>query len=369
MDVRSYCESRDGMVRNCADVDEVVRSLDPVSEMDWAWRQSPAFPNPYIAGLSGITLIPGTRLLLDGGIAALSDEIMLGFQHFGFPPKQKKMRVTDGPVLTLSQSLRGGVPISTGIHLTGEHEANYFHWMVEILPRLFLSEELGIERSLPLLVSDGLHENLYQLLDLVRSPGRPVIRLNPHLSYRVDLLVYPSDVSRIFDVYDRAPGLDTTYLPVGLLKAMVTAIKQRIEVSAAQYPKRLFVRRNSSYRLLVNQSEIEDALVSRGFVAVDPEGLSVSEQVALFSQAGTIVGPSGAALANMLWCRENCRVLVLHSDHPFKKYPYWDALARVSGIRITYLSGRRANRVTGRLEAHDDYSIDPGCLIDVLEDR
>ena len=321
-----------------------------------------------MAELADITVIPGTRLLLDGGKIALSDEIVLGFKHFGFPPKLKSMQVSGGPVLTLLGGRRGGKPIRAGIHLTGEYEANYFHWIVEILPRLFLSERLGVEPGLPLLVSEGLHENLYQLMDLVRSPSRPVIRLNPHLSYRVESLIYPSDVSRIFDVYDRAPGLDTTYLPVSLIKAMVTAIKQRVELPATQYPKRLFVRRNSSYRLLMNQPEIEEVLVSHGFRAIDPEDLSVPEQVALFSQAEMIVGPSGAALANMLWCRENCRVLVLHSDHPFKKYPYWDALARVSGIRISYLSGRRANRVTGRREPHDDYSIDSERLLAALRD-
>jgi hypothetical protein len=67
-----------------------------------------------------------------------------------------------------------------------------------------------------------------------------------------------------------------------------------------------------------------------------PEATGVPEQIALFSRAEMIVGPSGAALVNVLWCRENCRVLVLHSDHPFKKYPYWDVLARVSGIRISF---------------------------------
>lgn len=347
------------MIWKSADVDELIRSLGPVSEFDEAWRQSPAYPDAYISELSDVTLIPGSRLLLAGRKVALSDELELGFRHFGLKPKLLNIQVAEGPVLTLLNVRQCDTSIPDGIHLTGEHEANYFHWIVEILPRLFLYEQMQSETSLPLLVSAGLHHNLYELLDLVRSPNRPVIQLNPQLGYRVGRLTYASDVSRIFDVYDRAPGLDTTYLPVSLLKAMVAVIKRRVGNPSAQSAKRLYVRRSSSYRLLLNQPEIEDLLVSHGFQVIDPEGLSAPEQIALFSQAEMIVGPSGAALANMIWCVEGCHVFVLHSDHPFKKYPYWDALARVSGIRISYITGRRANRLTGRFESHDDYSIDP----------
>ena len=107
----------------------------------------------------------------------------------------------------------------------------------------------------------------------------------------------------------------------------------------------------------MNEAEIEKYLVERGFLSIDPGELSIKAQVELFGQADIVIGPSGAAITNIVWCRDQTKVLVLHLDHPFKKYPYWDALARVSGAHISYLPGPRAHNVMGLFEVHDDYSI------------
>jgi hypothetical protein len=70
-------------------------------------------------------------------------------------------------------------------------------------------------------------------------------------------------------------------------------------------------------------------------------------------------------MTNILWCQSNTQIIILHSDHPYKKYPYWDALARVANARIQYLSGPRAHVVKGYFQVHDDYNID----IEALQKR
>jgi hypothetical protein len=211
------------------------------------------------------------------------------------------------------------------------------------------------------LISEGLHANLIALFNIIRAPERPVLQLQKKRTYFVENLVYPSDVSRIFDTYDRAPGEDTIYIPVALLKGMANKIKQSlVGIDNSTNPKKhLFVRRSSSYRILLNQSEIETMLTEQGFHVIDPGNMTIEEQIRIFSQADMIVGPSGAGMANMLWCKPETRILILHSDHPFKKYPYWDAFARAAECEITYLAGARAFNVTDMFEAHDDFSIPP----------
>jgi capsular polysaccharide biosynthesis protein len=209
---------------------------------------------------------------------------------------------------------------------------------------------------------------LYALLDLVRHPERPVLKLRKSSRYRVQSLIYPSDLSRILDVHDRPPNTDTTYIPVDLLGEMVKSIKRAGMPPVAQGKKRLFLRRGSTYRKLLNQTEIERTLTERNFLPVDLNSMSVEEQIGLFSQAEVVVGPSGAGMTNIMWCEPSARVIVLHSDHPFKRYPYWDALGRVSGARMHYLAGPRAFNVTDQYEIHDDYRIDPGRLTDCLAD-
>lgn len=338
-------------------VEQYLQSIGDLSPLDMAWKCSASNPLPYVATLENITLIPGSKVLIDGDGNALSDEMDAGYRTLGLRPKRWDMELSDGPCLGFNALPLADEIIPAGIHLMGEHEANYFHWMTEVLPRIHLYLKLTRENDLPLLVSDGLNDNLYELLRIICGSERVIKRLDPGWRYRVSRLVYPSDVSRIFDVYDRAPSLETTYLPVNLLRDMLLAMKKAISPDARTGGKRVYVKRVSTYRALLNDAEVEHCLAGHGFLSVDPGQLSIKEQVELFAQAEIVIGPSGAALTNIVWCSGHARVLVLHSDHPFKKYPYWDALARVSGARISYLSGPRAHHVSGLFEAHDDYRI------------
>ncbi len=356
-DVWSLARTCGGLIVDREQAGAFLRSVESTAPVDREWRASPSNPHPYIAVLEDVILIPGTRILLDGKGNAFSDEICAGF-GMGLPPKPRRMQILDGPRLVLSPPPLSRDVIPAGVHLTGEHETNYFHWFVEILTRLYLYLQLTQESEAPLLVSEGLHDNLHDLLRLVCGPDRPIRRLRKDRCHRVKRLVYPGDVSRILDVYDRPPSHETTYLPVGLIHRMTAAIRSAAPPARnGDTPKRLFVKRTARYRTLLNEAEVQEFLVSRGFHAVDPGGLSVRDQMEIFAGADVIVGPSGAAFTNMAWCHAGACILVLHSDHPFKKYPYWDGLARASGAQISYLSGPRGNRANGVPDVHDDFRI------------
>jgi capsular polysaccharide biosynthesis protein len=356
-DLRSCVLPNGSFIKSSADVERFVQSLDALSPLDAEWQHSPCNPQAYIASLENMSLLPGCKVLLDAGGVAHSDEMEMAFRVFSLRPNIWAMELSDGPQLRFKQPPLSPDIIPAGIHLTGEHEANYFHWVCEVLPRLHLYEKMASETDLPLLVSAGLNKNLYDFIDLVCSGKRRVRYLDPGMSHRVAHLVYPSDTSRILDVYDRAPSAESTYLSVPLLKDMVVTIKRSIALRDEGERKRIFVRRCSAYRKLLNDVEVEAFFVGHGFEALDPGELSVRDQIEFFAKADVIVGPSGAALTNILWCRGGTKVFVLHSDHPFKKYPYWDALARVAGADIAYMSGPRAHAVEGVFEVHDDFTI------------
>lgn len=366
-DVRGYVAASGTLLTTGDDIEALIETFGPVLQADLDWKKSACFPTPYIAELKGVRIIPGSRILLNVEGNALSDELEFGFRMFGLRPKLWDMEITEGPSLNFEPLPSESSVISSGIHMTGEHETNYFHWIVEVLPRLFLCEKLLIDTQIPILVSEGLHDNLYALLDIIRAPKRAVLKLPRDRQHRIARLIYPSDLTRILDTYNRAPGKDTTYLPVALLREMAAGIKSAADATTSSFGKFIYIKRNSSYRRLLNESDIESLLTEKGFDIVDPGGLTLGEQIGIFSRAEIIVGPSGAAMANILWCRPGTRIIVLHSDHPFKKYPYWDALARTCEAKITYLAGPRANNIMGIFEAHDDFNINSSELLWDLE--
>lgn len=336
-------------------VAQAIGSLGKAPRQDQLWAAGRCNPRPYVARLGGATTLAGSRIVIDSSEFALSDELMFAMQEFGLPPKMPELQLLVGPRISLPEPTEL-LSISAGVHLTGEHEQNYFHWVVEVLPRLFLYDLLRVEDSTPLIVTDGLHPNHYRLLELVKDEERPVL-LRPRGSWtRVAQLIYPSDVSRILDVYDRAPNEETVFIPVTLIRAMARRVTTSVPAGPVG-PKRIFLKRASSYRNLMNSDEVEALLKDLDFSIVDPGQLAVDEQVRLFRNADLIVGPSGAAFANIAWCSPRAQILVLHSDHPFKAYPYLSALARSAEASIGFLSGPRAHLVTGQFAPHDSFHI------------
>lgn len=366
-DIRDYAIANGIFLASSQDIDTLIQSFAPVSQADLDWKNAPSYPSPYITELKEITVIPGCKTLLTTKGEALSDEIYHGYRTLGLRPKMWDMDLTEGPFLHFKPSPSEHSQIPSGIHLTGEHEENYFHWIVEVLPRLFLFELLVQDKHTPILVTDGLHDNMYTLLDSICAPERSILKLQKNRYYEVKRLIYPSDLTRIFDTYDRAPGKDTTYIPVNLLREMAIKIKKSYSSPAVNPLQHIYIRRVASYRRLLNEMDIERLLVEKGFHIVEPGKLTIKEQIDLFSQADSIIGPSGAAMVNMLWGKPGSCITILHSDHPFKKYPYWDALARASGVKISYLAGPRAYNITDMFEAHDDYTISPEALNVALE--
>jgi capsular polysaccharide biosynthesis protein len=83
----------------------------------------------------------------------------------------------------------------------------------------------------------------------------------------------------------------------------VHAAPDKIYVSRA-----LSANRAPSYRVLTNESEIEDIARARGFQIVYPEALSLSGQCALFHRARAIMGPSGSGMLNAAFAPEGAKL-------------------------------------------------------------
>jgi capsular polysaccharide biosynthesis protein len=67
-------------------------------------------------------------------------------------------------------------------------------------------------------------------------------------------------------------------------------------------------RRADDKRRMVNEEALEAEMVRRGFAIVYPQQLSVAAQIATFRDADIIVAPTGAALANTLFCKPGAKV-------------------------------------------------------------
>jgi capsular polysaccharide biosynthesis protein len=169
--------------------------------------------------------------------------------------------------------------------LVGGH-ANYYHWLLNWLPRLFLLEICGFNKR-KLLVGQawaGFQSLTYK--------------------YFVDETKY--DVVRIRDVV----FVKRLLVPVFFKnpKHAPFAISQlrcraRLDMVESESKKIYISRRSALGRKVVNEESFFSMLECRGYVLVELETLTFQEQVRLFANATHVVAPHGAGLVNMVFSK------------------------------------------------------------------
>ena len=279
-------------------------------------------------------------------------------------------------------SLKSHTPVSNGcislpitrpqravpkaIHLMQERDFNYFHWTVEVLPRAFLLRRQ--QRRLPVLISSGLHRNLRELLRLV-LPDSEVIEVNPGETIFVEKLFFTSDVARCLDVLERPVRPDDHVIQSSEILSMRELVLSKIGNPAVSTKKRrLYFKRGKNRRSAQNENEVIALLRRYGFEIIDPESLSLREQIELWRSPEIVIAPAGAVLTNMIWSDPGSYVVALNSDFNALDPYIMQHLAELRSTKLVQIFGQRCFRLTGRDAFHDDYLVDLDCILKLLND-
>jgi capsular polysaccharide biosynthesis protein len=173
---------------------------------------------------------------------------------------------------------------------------NYGHFLLDSLPALEALREQGLLHSHPP-VAPPLVPWQRELLDLyLNGECAPVVELDDPI-IQVEDAVFASPMDHFLHAPNR----------------LLTTVRDRILSRAAtpgKGPRRIYLsRRSDSKRHMINEDALEAALHSRGFAVVKPEELTISEQISLFRNADVVVGATGAALANGIFCQGGSRII------------------------------------------------------------
>jgi len=248
---------------------------------------------------------------------------------------------------------------------------NYAHWMTEVLPRIAAFVRDGAHAGVPLIVDSDLHPNIVRSVALVAGPDAVVYSLRPDQFVKVGVLHSVSPTGYIA-FKNRPQPRETIGQGVFAPQALRQAIDQ-LRGGAERGPAdkarpKLFLRRKSGARHIVNEAEIQEALVAGGFVVVEPERLSLDDQMALYSGAGMIVGATGAAMTNLLFCQPDCPTVVMIPKFRETAYWYWRHMAAAAGTGpILHVSG---NQIDPREDPFDPLALHANFAVelkDVLE--
>jgi hypothetical protein len=122
----------------------------------------------------------------------------------------------------------------------------------------------------------------------------------------------------------------------------------------------VIVRPATSRRRAANEAQVTEAFVARGFEVVEPGALPFRVQAELFHDADVIVGMSGAAFANIVFCRPGTRVVCARSAESGSVT--YERLAAGFDLDFRLIDGEVVERAVER--DHSVFAVDPQVLID-----
>lgn len=258
------------------------------------------------------------------------------------------------------------IVIPEGILIAGRSDSNWYHWLIEYLPRVLLIEP-GLSPDIPLLVTPRTPASGIAALRALTD--RSLVSINPDRLQKVGLLHVVAPPVQVLDT-TRVPWSEGLSLNPAPLRAL------RKAWGLADLPivngPRVFLSRKSAHRGLLNELDLVDIALANGLEVVEPGAMTFEQQLALFSTASLVVGASGAVMANYLMMSRGSQVLALTSE-ALTEFVLPAAIAAVAEAGFSYMSGPTSATLAqsgSRNEwMHSDFSIDPSLFSQGLSGR
>jgi capsular polysaccharide biosynthesis protein len=217
--------------------------------------------------------------------------------------------------------------------------AQYYHWLMDALPRLSLLEQFPELQAMRLIVQQRLLGYQRETLEELGVSSQRVIPFDGEC-WQVDRLFFPEILS---------PTGNPSPTAVRWLR------RQFMDESALNRVKgrrRIYItRRDAAQRRIVNEQEIIEYLYTLGFEVICPGDLSFKEQVELFGDVDVVVAAHGGGCTNMVFAPVNAILVELFGDN-YINGCFW-ALTNIIGQSYAFLTGAPVERLDYAISVAD----------------
>ena len=208
--------------------------------------------------------------------------------------------------------------------------ANYYHWVLEYLPKIRLLERYQLEFGInpTVIIKSNPPSWMIESLRLVGCDIDRCVQWDVDEA-QVDRLIIPIHRNHLISPPDKLYKNDFNPSPADYHWLRNRMLSRFSNENTASYSSRIYIsRRDARERRVANEANIMEVLAPLGFVSYTPGQMTVLEQVKLFSQADIIVAPHGAGLVNMIYSDDVSVVELIPSKPNNKKFEaYYFCLA------------------------------------------
>ena len=243
----------------------------------------------------------------------------------------------------------------TAIAVTPEAPGNYYHWIIDLLPRLALIKSAtGSFDSFAQILVNGSRASYEQAsMNALGVPGEKIRYVEANDRFQIENATIPS-----MDHFSK------TIAPWKI--KCLRALRESIPITSRIASKRIYIsRRRAAVRRVLNEKDFEQILRDAGFVSIEVESLSWPEQVALFSNAEVILAPHGAALASAAFCETGTLIAEIGTRAGYKEF--YLRLAASTGLRYRFVEAAPRGSSKRAVE-NEDMIVDPKTVRDFLSE-
>ncbi|MCF3576346.1 glycosyltransferase 61 family protein [Planktothrix agardhii] len=196
--------------------------------------------------------------------------------------------------------------------LAGLSNSVYFHWMLDVLPRIELLKKSSVNwNEIDYFIVDNRLSFQKETLEKLQIPPNKQININEFHHLQAQTLIVPS-----------FPGC-AAWMPPWTCNFLKQHFLHPDVITSSPNIKRIYITRNAAKsRRILNEDELLRVLQPWGFHSIKLESMSVIEQAGLFSQAEIIIAPHGSGLTNLVFCQPNTKVIELFSPN-YVYHCYW----------------------------------------------
>ena len=168
---------------------------------------------------------------------------------------------------------------------------SYYHWLYHSIPKLKLVSGFQFDK----IYANYGKKYQKEWLDLLGIPADTIIPANNDTHIKARELVFTSYLSILSDY------------AIASLREMAIKYGEKSKRDG----QKIYISRNDtpSKRTLVNEHEVSSFLRTEGFEKYELTKLSVKDQIKLFSSASFVIGPHGAGIGNIVFCKEGTKVI------------------------------------------------------------
>jgi hypothetical protein len=254
--------------------------------------------------------------------------------------------------------------VPTAINLGVAGAFNWYHFLLEFLPKLWLAQRLPeqFDDFILLLPEECRNYPSFAVATDLFLDGRRVLYVSKRTCVRADRLVTIDDVS--IGPFNMVAGEWPRYSDYaqhdGAVRDYARAVRDRLLEGTVPSSDgdRIFLARPGERRRF-NQNELIEIAKGFGYTPVYPEKLTLREQAEMFSRTTRVIGASGAAWSGMMFCTRPMKGLSW-LPAAYREFSTYSSLAHILGHKLLFVEAEYDRILDSTGAAYEaDYRVCP----------